>query len=209
MTICDRVSGASLGAAAALEGAALMACLMPAGAAMAQEAEAVVLDVSYLAAPTDWCPADAGVPMIVAMNGPDIIKGPSETPRKVRERRGGQVSITHSGQNTAAFHRAGDFSGPKAEVIGRFAAEFRACLGALDRPRATGAWRVVGPDGAEVEAGVLADAPLDLPLFVPFFQPVAGPAQAYMAQFDDRLLYAAEKPAPQANQTFLAKPDKE
>ena len=183
-----------------------MAC---AGPAVAKDAGGVLLDVTYLAAPTDWCPADAGVPMTVKMDGPDIIRGPSEVPRKVLERRGGSLSITHTAENTASFNRTDTFEGPNAEVIGRFSAEFQACFSAIEASLATGAWSVTGPDGREIATGVLENEALGFPLSAPFFQPVSGPVTAYYAQFGEQLLFTSREPEPKTSQTFLAEPDKE
>lgn len=183
-----------------------MAC---AGPAFAKDVVGLVLDVTYLAAPTDWCPADAGVPMTVKMDGPDIIRGPSEVPRKVLERRGGSLSITHIAENTASFNRSDAFEGPNAEVIGRFSAEFQACFSAIEASLATGTWSVTGPDGREIATGVLESEPLGFPLSAPFFQPVSGPVKAYYTQIGDQLLFTPSKPDPKTSQTFLAEPDKE
>lgn len=189
--------------------AAVVLGLLLHGEAAAEEVSDLSLDVTYLATPTDWCPADAGVPMRVAMVGPDIIRGPGELPRKVVERRGGRLDITHSAENTASFNRPDTFEGPNAEVIGRFSAEFQACLSALDAGRATGTWRLTGPDGLELETGALENEGLAFSIAVPFFRPVGGPLTAYYAQFGERLLFTAGKPESKTKQTFLAEPAKE
>jgi hypothetical protein len=178
------------------------------GAATAQEAREVLLDATYLAAPTDWCPADAGVPMVLEMDGPDIIQGPNTFPKTVRERRGGNISIIHTEENTASFNNPEDIGGPNAEVIGRFAAEFQTCFSPWKTPTLTGSWRLIGKDGADMDQGSFENEYLGSMNSL-FFRSVAGSSKAHYAQFGDRLLFTADQPAPTITQTFLAKPDKE
>jgi hypothetical protein len=189
--------------------AALLSSLLAAGSAVAEGSGGVVLDVAFLAAPTDWCPATAGVPMRVTLDGPDIIRGPGEMPRRVRERRGTEVSITHSGETTASFNNPGLFDGAKGEVIGRFSTEFEMCLSAFGSNRATGAWTLTGPDGLTLETATFENEAVGFPFSVPFFRPVAGPVEIYHAQFGDRVLFTAGKPEATTSQRFRAEPDKE
>lgn len=187
--------------------ASVVASLFAAGCAVGQEASEMFLDATYLAAPTDWCPANAGVPMVVKMDGPDIIQGPSTFPRKVVERRGSSVRVI-TGENTGSFNRPEDFAGPNAEVIGRFSAEFQTCFDPWSTPLATGTWRLSGIDGSDMESGSFENESL-FPIYSPFFSSVAGSSIAHYAQFGDRLLFTAGQPVPTITQTFLAQPDKE
>lgn len=168
----------------------------------------MVLDVTFLAAPTEWCPASNGVPMTVTMDGPDIIRGPEAFPRKVKVRRGGDVMIA-DGENIAAFNYAEDVLGKSAEVIGRFSASFEACISAFSESSAKGNWTLKGPDGAIMETGAIDDRTLSLPLITPFFRPMSGPPDAYFAQFGERVLFTSGRPEAKTKQTFLAQPDKE
>jgi hypothetical protein len=181
--------------------------LFGAGSVAAQEVDTIVLDATYLGAPTDWCPADAGVPLIVKMGGPKIIKGPKDFPRLVKERRGGSLRVV-DGSNIASFNRAKDVSGPNAEVIGRFSAEFRTCLSAWDNPRATGTWRLMSIEGQEVASGTFEDE-FVTSMHFPLFSLVAGTSDARFAKFGDRVLFTAGKPKVTINQVFLTDPDKE
>lgn len=190
---------------------ALMLGLSITGAmAVAQDASTVQLDVAFLAAPTDWCPADKGVPMTVSMDGPDIIRGPQDFPRGVKVRRGSEVTFV-DGENTNSFVRAEDFVGPNTEVIGRFSAEFQSCFSAFGGNRASGTWTLLGLDGAIVETGAIEDESMSLPSSALFFRPVAvgGSSKAYYAKFGEDRLFTAARPVAETKQTFLAEPDKE
>jgi hypothetical protein len=192
----------------ALFNVAVIAAMIPGAPAVAQDSGEMLLDVIFLAAPTDWCPADAGVPMTVAMNGPDIIQGPEDFPRKVMVRRGGDVTMV-DGENIISFKRAEDFAGQNAEVIGRFSAEFRSCVGAFGDTRANGTWTLKDLNGAIAEAGLIDDQFLSFPLSAPFFHPVTGTPEAYYAKFSDFRLFTAARPVAKTKQTFLAEPAKE
>jgi hypothetical protein len=188
--------------------AALLASLLAAGPADAQEASDVFLDATYLAAPTDWCPANAGVPMVVKMDGPDIIKGPKQFPRRVTVNKGGSVSEVFTGADTGSLNNSDDLAGPNAEVIGRFSAKFQGCVSAWDTTHITGTWQLSGSDGSDKESGSFENERIygfDLPLF----RNVSGPSKARYAQFGDRLLFTAGDPKVTITQTFLAEPDKE
>jgi hypothetical protein len=178
--------------------------------ATAEDAATVHLDVAYLAAPTDWCSADQGVPMTVTMNGPDIIRGPEDFPRGVTVRRGGEVSYI-DGEHTDSFVRPDDFVGLNAEVIGRFSAEFQSCFSAFGGNRADGTWTLQGPDGPVVQTGSIEDDYLSSPLSVPFFRAVTvgGSSKAYYAKFGEDRLFTAVRPVAETKQTFLAEPAKE
>ncbi|MGB5558516.1 MAG: hypothetical protein WBN04_10950, partial [Paracoccaceae bacterium] len=91
--------------------ALFLASVLAAGSAAAQETNQVLLDATYLGAPTEWCPVDAGVPLVVKMDGPDIIEGPKAWPRTVKVNRGGTVSRVVTGENTESFKRPEDFEG--------------------------------------------------------------------------------------------------
>lgn len=178
------------------------------GPAFAQDTSAVLLNVTFLPAPTDWCPADAGVPMAVTMDGPDIIQGPEDLPRTVKVRRGSDVTFVN-GENINSFNRAEDFIGPSADVIGRFSAEFQSCFSAFGDNRANGKWTLKSLDGAIADSGPIEDQFLYFPLNQPFLERMAGPSGAYSIKFDDRRLYVAGGQDVQTTQIFRAEPDKE
>jgi hypothetical protein len=188
--------------------AAFLASVVAASSAAAQEASEVSLDATYLAAPTDWCPANAGVPMAVKMDGPDIINGPKEFPRRVRVNKGGRISEVYTGEDTDSLNNSDDLAGPNAEVIGRFSAEFQGCLSAWSTTLIMGTWHLSGSDGSDKESGSFENERLfgfDLPLF----RRVNGPSKARYAQFGDHLLFSAGDPKVTITQKFLAEPDKE
>jgi hypothetical protein len=188
--------------------AALLASVLGVGSVAAQDVSEVFLYADYLAAPADWCPADAGVPMVVKMNGPDIIKGPTQFPRTVRVNKGGSISEVYTGADTDSLNNSDDVAGPNAEVIGRFSAKFQGCVSAWDTTHITGTWQLSGSDGSDKESGSFENERIygfDLPLF----RNVSGPSKARYAQFGDRLLFTAGEPKVTITQTFLAEPDKE
>lgn len=168
----------------------------------------MLLDVTFLSGPTEWCAADAGVPMRMKVDGPEIIRGPEEFPRKVKVRRGGNVTVV-DGENINSFNREEDTIGLNAEVIGRFSAEVEACISAFANSQAKGSWTLTGTDGAILETGDITDHWLNFPLFTPFFRSVAGLSKAQYARFGDRVLFTANAPTPKTKQTFLAEPDRE
>lgn len=186
----------------------LLASVFAAGSAAAQETNQVFLDATYLGAPTDWCPADAGVPLVVKMNGPDVIEGPKAWPRTVKVNRGGNLQIVHTGENTASFNHPEEFGGANAEVIGRFSSEFRTCHSAWHGARLTGTWKLTAPDGGELESGRFEDEN-SASLHLPFFRSVSGPSRAHFARLGDRQFFTADWPETKITQTFAAEPDKE
>ena len=177
-------------------------------AASAEDAATVHLDVAFLAAPTDWCPADKGLPMTATMDGPNIIHGPGDFPRGVIVRRGSEVTYV-DGENTNSFARDADFVGPNAEVIGRFSAEFQSCYIAFGDNRASGSWTLVGLDREVSQTGTFEDEYLSFSFDGPFFRPVTGSPEAYYAKFGDYQLFTSARPIAETKQTFLAEPAKE
>lgn len=188
--------------------ALLLASVLAAGSAAAQGVNGVFLDATYLGAPTDWCHADAGVPMVVKMDGPDIIKGPKQFPKTVIEKRGGNARTVFTGENITSFNRPGEFSGANAMVIGRFSAEFRTCLSPWGGPKASGSWRLTGTDGTDLGSGSF-EAERFSSFALPFFTPVAGGGDVLYAKLGDRMLLTAPRPKTTITQTFAANPNKE
>jgi hypothetical protein len=176
------------------------------GSVAAQEANEVFLDATYLGAPTDWCPADAGVPLVIKMDGPDIITTPKDWPRTVRVRRGGKTSVVvGSEEYTRSLQRRRDFD---TEVIGRFSAEYRVCQDPWSTPRVEGRWRLKASDGSELDAGDLDDAWFGLSS-LPFFRRVSTFSDGYFAKIGDRVFFTADSPNVTTSQTFAAGTDKE
>jgi hypothetical protein len=178
-------------------------------AASAQEAETVQLGIAILAAPTDWCPADKGVPMTGTMDGPDIIRGPEDFPRRVKVRKGSEGYYYVDGENINSFAKDEDFVGPDAEVIGRFSAEFQSCFRAFGGNRASGNWTLVGLDGVVSQTGTFEGESLSPYFDGPFFRPVTGSSKAHYAKFGEDRLFTAARPVFETKQTFLAEPAKE
>ncbi len=186
----------------------LLASLAGAGSAIAQDDNQVFLDATYLGAPTDWCAAHAGIPTIVKMDGPDIVAGPTDFPRRVRVNSGGKVRDVVIGEYIGSFNHSSDFAGPHATVIGRFSAEFQICFSVWDTPRATGNWHLMGKDGSEEESGAFENEHVSS-MYLPFFRGVSGLSEPHYAQFGDRRLFTATRPKTTTTQTFAADPDKE
>ena len=183
----------------------LLTCLLAAGSAAAQEPNQVFMDATYLGAPTDWCPASAGVPVIVKMDGPEIIAGPQDLPKSVRERAGNKIRRVVNGKHTASFWSNIEID---QNVVGRFAAEFKTCYGLWGTHRVTGSWRLIGLDGSDLDSGAFEDVPV-YSFYLPFFSSVSGPSSARYAKFGDRLLFTANRPETTTTQTFAAEPGKE
>ncbi len=176
--------------------------------AAAQADNTVNLDATYLGAPTDWCPSNAGVPLVVTMDGPDIVEGPKGWPKRVKVTKGGQVSNTISGENTTGFIQPEDYQGPFAKVVGRFSAEFRVCHSAWSALRLTGSWRLSSRDGGQALSGNFKDMS-SIGLTPPFFLPAGGTVKAEFAKFGDATFFTAGRIKTNITENFAAKPDKE
>lgn len=174
--------------------------------AAAQENNEIFLDATYLSAPTDWCPADAGVPVVIKMDGPDIFATPEDWPRTVRVRRGGEVSTVASEEYTISLERDRDEF--HTRVIGRFSAEFRACQDPWSTPRVKGHWRLRANDGSELDTGDLDDARLGR-FNLPFFRSAGARLNIYYAKIGDHVFFTAGLPNVTTSQTFAAGTDKE
>ena len=175
-----------------------VAFLLAAGSALADGDNDVFLDATYLAAPTEWCPAEEGVPVVVQMDGPDVIEGPAEWPRKIRVRRGGAaVEVDAIGEDIEA----------NAPVIGRFSANFRGCQTPWTVPRVSGVWKLMNESGSVIETGEftsgwsLAGQTL--------FRRVNRTSKSHFADLGDRVFYTAVEPEIMTNQTFAAETDEE
>ena len=201
-----RVGDAQLSFGGWLMAASIISALA-AGSAAAQEVNEVFLDASYLGAPTEWCPADKGVPLVVKMDGPDIVEGPKNFPKTVKERKGTSVRIV-DGERTASFMRPDDFAAADAPVIGRFFAEFQTCHSVWRSGRLAGSWRLTGTDGSDMGSGVFDDDYAGS-LYLPFFRSVSGSSEAHYATFGDLRLFTAGTPETKITEMFLAKPGKE
>ena len=177
-----------------------------AGFAVAQETGEVFLAATYLGAPTEWCPADEGVPVVIEMDGPDIIAGPNDWPRSVKVRRGGEVGrVIISEENTVSMER--DSLWENAEVVGRFHADFRACQKPWFSYRVTGNWRLTSTDGSQADGGEIDNSPMVSS--VPFFRRLGRDTGAIYARFGDRILFARDGSEITRTQTFAAETDKE
>lgn len=176
------------------------------GSTWAQESDEVFLHATYLGAPTGWCPADQGVPVVVTMDGPDIVESPESWPVTVRENRGSQKTRVTTEEWTSSLRRHRNVD--DAEVIGRFSAEFRACQDPWNRPLATGRWRLSADDGSELDGGSIEDnwrAFSDLP----FFRRFKSGSKSHVAKFGERQMFTASYPKITSSQSFAAETDKE
>lgn len=183
------------------------AVLPVSGFAAAQATDMVRLDATYLNAPTDWCAADMGVPLVITMDGPNVVAPPDAFPVTVRERRGTQSSgIVFSGQSTNSLRKKPDLS--KAEVIGRFSAEVQGCHSLWTTFRVSGTWQLTRPDGAKLDAGRIEDESLGFS-DLPFFKSVSQYSDAMFATLGERHVFTTGTPDVTLSQTFAAEPDKE
>lgn len=142
-----------------------------AGPAVADAANVVRLHAAYLDAPTDWCAADAGVPIVMTIDGPDLFVGVplSEQPTAVKVRRGGsdvqrvEVGRTDPTELITRYGTEGVHSSTSTTSVnvtpasvtpvGRFMAEVQVCQSLWPRERDEMAWRVVAADGRVAAEG--------------------------------------------------------
>ncbi|WP_371224896.1 hypothetical protein [Roseovarius sp. 2305UL8-3] len=183
----------------------MVALSTSASSVSAQEGNQVSLHATYLGAPTDWCAADSGVPMILKMDGPDIVKGPPNPTRTIRENRGGKTRRVIQGEHIGSFWNDLEIN---PAVIGRFSAEFEICHSLWQYARANGIWKLTGVDGSPTTFGKIEDVNI-YNFHIPFFRLVPGSHTAEYAKFDGRFLYTADRPVVTTTQTFAAKPDEE
>lgn len=186
--------------------AVLLVPCLAAGSTAAQDANQIFLNATYLAHPTDWCPPTVGVPLVVKMDGPDIVKGPKDWRRTIIVNKGGKVSESVTGARIESLIRPEDFEGQGAQVIGRFSADFRVCLSVWGRSGPAGSWRLNSINGEELSSGTF-EGSLAGRLYPAFFHQVRGTSKAYYVRFGDHLLFTASKPT--ITQTFAAEPEKE
>ena len=104
--------------------AAVIICALAAGAVQAEDADVVVLHTRFLAEPTEWCPADKGVPAIETMDGPNV-EGFLKPGRnsEVRVRRGAAVGTVEEDTSYEALQRT-----QSPAVSGRFYARTQTCV---------------------------------------------------------------------------------
>ncbi len=179
--------------------------LLIATPAFASEVDAVHVHAEFLSVPTEWCSADEGVPLVVTMDGLEIVEGPDALPATVTVRRGGQSSMTTDGRNTASFWNNAKIG---TTVIGRFSAEFRTCHNLWSIDTASGTWRFEPQDGSGPITDTFEDVSVPN-MYLPFFRSVPGPSRAQYAEFGGRRFFVAESPNVTTTQTFAAESDKE
>jgi hypothetical protein len=179
--------------------ALLVMSLLTAGSAAAQETNEVFLDATYLGAPTDWCPADAGVPV----DGPNIVEVSSERPKTLRVRRGTSIETFHFGSKR--FDET-------APVIGRFYADLRMCQNPWEEIPWAGSWRVTRSDGTEIESGDLDNFRGSFN-YHPVKTGVVGHklsmSELEYSVFGDRVIFTKGRPEYTFTQTFAAEAEKE
>lgn len=187
----------------------LMSSLFIADSSAAQEANRVFLDVIYLGTPTDWCPADAGVPAIVKMDGPNIIEEPKALLKSIKVNKGGKTTITYTSDQLVSLGIPQDVVDPNSRVIGRFSAEFQTCNGIWNQLHFTGAWSLTAINGSVLTSGTFEDRLNSSFEFPPFFEIIDGYSEARYAKLSDQLLFALGPVETKITQTFAAEPDKE
>src|SRR5690606_22330818 len=139
-------------------------------------------------------------------DGPEIIEGPRNWPKRVKVRRGSDIHIVDAA-NTVSLGPGQHETDPTP--IGRFSAEFRSCRDLLGRLRGTGSWRLTASDGSALDAGTFEDIDIFGFNYVPFFRSIPGASDLHFAEFGERRLITADKPIVTTTQTFAAEPDKE
>jgi hypothetical protein len=184
--------------------ALLLMALLTAGSAAAQEANEVFLDATYLGAPTDWCPAAAGVALVVTMEGPNIVEVSAERPKSMTVRRGS------SREEFAFGSKKFDETAP---VIGRLSAEFRDCQSPWKQLRWAVRWRVTASDGAEIDSGTVEEYRNSFRYFAAVKRLFNGhrihSSEIRYIDFGDRVLFTKGPPEATFTQTFAAEAYKE
>jgi hypothetical protein len=175
------------------------------GPVAAQETNEIFLDATYLGASTDWCPADAGVPVVIKMDGPGIIPTPENWPSSVRVRHGGRTLVVGSEEYTRSLQQRRVFD---TDVIGRFSAEFQACQNPWGMDRVEGHWRIKASDGSALAAGAL-DLRRHGYSNLRFFLRANPSSDIHYAKFGDQTFFTASLPNVTTSQTFAAGTDKE
>ena len=184
--------------------ALLLMSLLIAGPAFAQEANEVFLDATYLGAPTEWCPADKGVPLVVTMDGPNVVEVSEVRPKRMRVRRGS------SREELAFGSKKFDEAAP---VIGRLSAEFRACQSPWKENRWDGHWRVTASDGLEIDSGILEEY-REYFRYFPSVKSVYENQKIYSSEIryldlGDRVIFTKSQPETTFTQTFSAESNQE
>lgn len=140
--------------------------LLAAGSATAQPANEVSLHAAFLSAPTEWCPAEKGVPVLLSADGPEVHASANfQQSAIVRIRRGGvgteevevsplEIDELRSGRGvervstTRLYPRV-----EEAEPLGRLSATFRICETFWSKEITSGVWTITAPDGTVVRSG--------------------------------------------------------
>lgn len=150
-----------------LRGAILVSLALPLSSAHAEDANLATVHARALSAPTEWCAADAGVPVIVTVDGPELYAGEylDRPPTVVKVRRGAdsieRLELTGPGPHENRVGRGSDFQTvgriyPREEelrLLGRLRAEVRICDGIWTGGPGSASWSVVGSGGAVVRSG--------------------------------------------------------
>jgi hypothetical protein len=177
------------------------------GANAAEHGNEVFLEATYLGAPTDWCPPDQGVPLVVKMDGPNIVESPEDWPRTVRVRRGTQSArITSNEETTVSLRQTRKFE--FSTQIGRFSAELRTCQTPWSLTAVSGTWQLVGLDGSELSSGTV-DTGLGRLHDVPLFGNTGGRSSAMFAKFGNATLFTPTRPQVTRTIKFPAKEGEE
>ena len=143
------------------------------GVACAEGQDTVRIHASFQSAPTEWCQADQGVPVIVTVSGLTVYgmaDAAAELPLQVKVRRGGQpterVEVGRVGVAELRSRRGTEVSTveglglrsfkPRIDELTRLGtlfSETQRCHGLWHVPSGTANWRVENDDGETVMSG--------------------------------------------------------
>lgn len=155
----------------------LMVALVP--LSLAAEDGVVTMHERILAAPTIWCPANAGVPVVFSVDGPDvhienlrenrynsvIVRrgnadrqlvdvGPISSV-EIRRRRGTQIETLDTRNFSAIDQRDADLI-----PLGRLSFEMNVCQSLWSTSYVSGFWKIVAEDGSVARSGKTTTPPL-------------------------------------------------
>lgn len=135
--------------------------------ASADESNSVFLHAAYLSEPTEWCSANAGVPAVITIDGPDVFVGEFDNaePARIMVRRGGEAAErVEVGRIGVSDVRVGGVGGstdtqrlfPRMDEVvflGRLYVDLEVCQSFETKTAHRGAWRVEAPDGTVARSG--------------------------------------------------------
>lgn len=170
---------------------AIMALLPGPASGEAGDGDVVKIHVAYLDGPTEWCPADAGVPAVMTADGPAVFVGVEIAERSEVEVRRGvgiteRVEVGRPSVSQTRIRRGVDTQivrwpfrrTDEATLLGRLRVDIEFCQSFASQAVSSGTWRILAPDGTVVRTGNVEQRYMDTwhshPLFGYFRRFPAG-----------------------------------